>query len=156
MMLPAQQTPAAVCDAPGEGVGARRAGGSAHLATGGCCEPRHSPVVVPSLNQSEGAQGCCSTVDTLAARRPPPPTVRKAARESPALRLVEPGVVETVTPPTPAPARSQRSRCTTRAATTVTGFHRFTVAVSIAARAPSVKWSQTARWKRGIIPPLHE
>src|SRR5262245_41594515 len=42
-------------------------------------------------------------------------------------------------PPAPAPARSQRSARTTQAATTVTGFHRFTVAVSIAARAPSVK-----------------
>src|SRR5262249_35896926 len=55
-------------------------------------------------------------------RRPPPPTVRKAARESPALRL-RPG--ETVTPPAPAPARSQRSRRTTQAATTVTGFSPF-------------------------------
>ena len=43
------------------------------------------------------------------------------------------------TPPAPAPARSQRSARTTQAATTVTGFHRFTVAVSIAARASSVK-----------------
>jgi hypothetical protein len=64
--------------------------------------------------------------------------VRRAREEAPALRR-EAGVVETVTPPAPAPARSQRSRRTTQAATTVTGFHRFTVAVSIAARAPSVK-----------------
>src|SRR5262249_14940174 len=68
-------------------------------------------------------------------RRAPAATVRKRRGGGPALRLVEAGVVEIVTPPAPAPARSQRSARTTQAATTVAGFHRFTVAVSIAARS---------------------